>query len=278
MEKKTTDISEIHRVQLKMLKAVVVLFEKYNLRYSIYCGTLLGAVRHKGFIPWDDDIDLAMPLKDYRRFLRHVDELPSEFICEHRGNTRDFANLWMKIKANNTTFIQTEYIGTNVHHGLSLDIYPMIGTPKMFLLKKVQSWLLFIVSKLQAAAYYGCMQNPGYARWIIAHIPFLIRKNVIDVIMWLSAIDPEKSEYIGSIDLAPFVGKYRRIDWQEMTKLTFEDACYQAPVQYDKILRTIYGDYMKLPPEEARTGHYKEGMIVDMHRDYRLYRKELLEK
>ena len=93
--------------------------------------------------------------------------------------------------------------------------------------------------------------------------------------MWLSAIDPEKSEYIGSIDLAPFEGKYRRTDWQEMTKLTFEDAFFCAPAKYDKILRRMYGDYMKLPPEEERRGHIKEDMIVDMHRDYRLYRKEL---
>ena len=63
-----------------------------------------------------------------------------------------------------------------------------------------------------------------------------------------------------------------------MTKLPFADAYYTAPVQYDKILRRMYGDYMKLPPEEKRTGHFKEDRIVDMHRDYRLYRKELLGK
>lgn len=278
MEEKKEVLAEIHIVQLKMLKAVVALFEKYNLRYSIYCGTLLGAVRHKGFIPWDDDIDLAMPLKDYRKFLEHADELPSEFACVHRGNTDECAELWTVIKANGTTFMQIEFAKVEEHFGLPLDIYPMIGTPKLQFLKKVQSWLLFVAARLQRATYYRCMKNPGSARWVIACLPDNLRKAVIDLILWLCVIDPSKSEYIGTIDAAPFEGKYKKKRWRKMTKLPFADAYYTAPVQYDKILRRMYGDYMKLPPEEKRTGHFKEDRIVDMHRDYRLYRKELLGK
>lgn len=278
MEEKKDVLAEIHKVQLNMLKAFVALCEKYNLRYSIYCGTLLGAVRHKGFIPWDDDIDLAMPLKDYRNFLEHADELPPDFVCEHRGNTDDYDNLWAKICANGTTFMKLDSAILEKHHGLYLDIYPMIGTPERFLLQKAQKWLLYIVIRLRRVAYYRCLKNPGCARWIIAHCPDILRKALISFIMWLCEIDPSNSEYIGTIDAAPFEGKYKREDWKEMTKLPFEDAYYTAPVQYDKILRRMYGDYMKLPPEEKRTGHFKEDRIVDMHRDYRLYRKELLGK
>ena len=67
---KKTDLSAVHKAQLEMLKAVAAVLEEHKLRYCLYCGTLLGAIRHKGFIPWDDDIDLVMPLKDYRKFLR----------------------------------------------------------------------------------------------------------------------------------------------------------------------------------------------------------------
>ena len=278
MEEEKGIITEIHKVQLKMLKAVVALFEKYNLRYSLYCGTLLGAVRHKGFIPWDDDIDLAMPLEDYRIFLEHADELTPDFVCEHRDNTCDFYQIWAMVFANGTTFMGIEFAQVEKHQGLSLDIYPMIGTPNSYWLKRFQSGLLYIAARLQRAAYYRCMKNPGCARWLIAHCPDILRRTVIDFIMWLCVIDPGNSDYIGTIDAAPFKGKYKRKDWKEMTKLPFEGAYYTAPVHYDIILRRMYGDYRKLPPEEKRVGHFEDNMIIDPHRDYRLYRKELLGK
>lgn len=274
----TIDLTEIHKIELAMLKAVTDLCDRYSLRYSIYCGTLLGAVRHKGFIPWDDDIDLAMPLADYRKFMEHAEELPSPFTVVHRDNTRNYGALWLKVLANGTTFMNINFAEVDTHHGLFLDIYPMIGTPKLRFLRKMQSALLFLASKLQVAVYYPFLEKPGCIRLILAHIPFGIRKVIIDFILWLCLIDPGHSEYIGTIDAAPFEGKYKREDWKEMIKLPFEDAYYTAPARYDKILRRMYWDYMKLPPEDKQTGHVKENMIVDMHRDYRLYRKELLGK
>lgn len=278
MEEEKDVITEIHKVQLKMLKATVALFEKYNLRYSIYCGTLLGAVRHKGFIPWDDDIDLAMPLKDYLKFLKYADKLPSGLSCVYRGNSRGFQCLWAKVAADGTTFMPVKFAKQERHWGMSIDIYPMIGVPKVHFLQKMQSALLFFASKMQMASYYLFLDNPGCLRWIVAHIPFLLRKNIIDFILWFCLMDSDNSDYIGTIDAAPFEGKYKREDWKEMTKLLFEDAYYTAPVQYDKILRRMYGDYMQLPPEEKRGGHFEDNMIIDPHRDYRLYRKELLGK
>ena len=278
MIEKTIDLTEIHKIELEMLKAVDALCDRYSLRYSIYCGTLLGAVRHKGFIPWDDDIDLAMPLEDYRKFLQHADELPSDFACVHRDIARNCSKLWTRIQANETTFMRVEFAGVDIHHGLFLDIYPMIGTPKLPLLKKMQSILLFMASKLQAATYYPFLRDPGCLRMIIAHIPFFIRREITDFLLRLCMIDPDASEYIGTIDAAPFEGKYKREDWKEMIKLPFEDKLFWAPARYDRILRRIYGNYMKLPPEDQRTGHVIGGMIIDPHRDYRLYCKELLGK
>lgn len=272
------ELTEIHKIELEMLKAVTTLCDRYSLRYSIYCGTLLGAVRHKGFIPWDDDIDLAMPLEDYRRFLQHVDELPEDFICVHRDKTRECSFLWIKIMAAGTTFMNKNAIEVDVPQGIFLDIYPMIGTPDSTFGKKIQQGMLFMAARLQRAAYYRVLHLPGYARKMIAHMPEILRFAVIDFLLYFSLINPESSENIGTIDAVSFSGKFKRKDWQEMTKLLFEDAYYTAPVQYDKILRRMYGDYMKLPPEEKRIGHFEDNMIIDPHRDYRLYRKELLGK
>ena len=153
------DLTEIHKIELEMLKAVAALCDRYSLRYSIYCGTLLGAVRHKGFIPWDDDIDLAMPLDDYRKFLEHAAELPPGISCIHYGNTRDFTRFWAKVAADGTTFMPVELAGMDIHWGISLDIYPMIGTPDTDWGRKIHKGLLQAACKLQLAPKYRAI--PG---------------------------------------------------------------------------------------------------------------------
>lgn len=275
------DLTEIHRIELEMLKAVVALCECYKLRYFIYCGTLLGAVRHKGFIPWDDDIDLAMPLEDFRRFLDHADELPSGLSCVHRGNVRDYQWLWAKVAADGTTYMQVDLAGLDIHWGISMDIYPMIGTPNTDFGRNLQRLLIFIIRKLQYASVYPVTHFSGRAKvfkLIFGYCPYFIRQGLIKILSCLCIWSPEGSKKVGTLDWAPFEGKFRLEDWQEMIELPFEDATFWAPARYDKILRRMYGDYMQLPPEEARTGHAEGEMIIDVHRDYRLYRKELLGK
>ena len=275
---KTIDLTEIHKIELEMLKAVAALCDRYSLRYFIYCGTLLGAVRHKGFIPWDDDIDLAMPLDDYRKFLEHADELPSGISCIHCGNSRDFTRFWAKVAADGTTFMPVELAGMDIHWGISLDIYPMIGTPDTDWGRKIHKGLLQAVCKLQLAPKYRATQAPGFIKTLIAHLPFFVRRLAVRALLPFCLLEPDKAVRVGTIDAVPFEGKYNWADWQEMIKLPFEDATFWAPARYDKFLKRMYGDYMQFPPEEARTIHVKGDVIIDPHRDYRLYRKELLGK
>ena len=236
------DLVEVHIVLLKMLKAVTALCEKHNIRYSLYCGTLLGSIRHGGFIPWDHDVDLTMPLQDYKRFLVHANELPSEYFCEYPDNTPDCDMLWARVKANNTTFMRTDYAEIDEHKGVALDIYPMIGTPQIPWLKAIQSSLFFVALRLQRAAHYRFVINPGFARQFIVYLPDTLRREAINLIMRLCVMDTRHSEYIGTLDTAPFEGKYLRKDWEKMTLLQFEDTVFWGPVQYDKILRRMYGD------------------------------------
>ena len=282
MENVVPDIDEVHKVLLDILKAVASLCEKHNIRYSLYCGTLLGAVRHRGFIPWDHDVDLTMPWPDYQLFLEHADELPAGFTCIHRKNVRDFRYIWARVVAEGTTFMNKDLAALDIPRGLFVDIYPMIGTPSSALGRKLQKRLIYVMRVLQQASSYPVRNYSGRGKLIkmaLGSCPHIIRQVFINMLAPFCLLDPGKAERIGTIDGAPFEGKYRRKSWQEMEPLRFEDAYFLAPAQYDIILRRMYGDYMKLPPKEARIVYFeKDNIIIDPHRDYRLYRKELLGK
>lgn len=279
MAEPSVNMQAVHAVELEMLKAVAELCDKHGIRYSIYCGTLLGAVRHGGFIPWDDDVDLAVPLKDYRRFLKAADELPEIYECSHLGNTHDFFLLWTKISRKGTTAMPVAASGLKIPWGIYLDIYPMIGAAETDLGLKIQRWLLQTARRLRSAEQYRVLGEPGFGKKILCCIPFPLRKLLSDVMLAMACRDPEKSSRVGTLDAVEFAGKFARTDWTEMTTLRFEDGVFSAPVQYDRILRTMYGDYTKLPPEDQQVPHIdKNGrIIIDPERDYRLYQKEILE-
>ena len=283
-ENRGPDLEAIHAVELDMLKAVADLCEKHQIRYAIYCGTLLGAVRHGGFIPWDDDVDLAMPLKDYRRFQAVAEkELPSRFVCSHLDNRKNHYCLWTRITAEGTTAMRAEEARVpDLHWGLFLDIYPLIGAFRTDRGVRLQSWMLLTAQRFRRVVYYRACNDGGAVKRFLYHVPFPARRALSNALLKLAIRDPDKCERVGTVDAMPFEGKFLREDWREMTTLQFEDAVFRAPAQYDKFLRIMYGDYMQLPPEGWRHDHVyddKTGVrIMDPHRDYREYQLEILGK
>ncbi len=272
------DLKAVHAVELEMLKAVDALCTKYGIRYSLYCGTLLGAVRHKGFVPWDDDVDLTMPVKDYKKFLRVAAELPERYIVTHYGNDRKSPWPWVKVIAKDTTQIEDNLVSLDIPWGLHIDIYPMLGIWPFPGGEKLQFVFIKTAWVLRSADLYCARRDRNVIKRFVVSLPFWFRRAVADGLLKLAMRDLEKSERVGTIDAAPFEGKFLWADWQEMTRLRFEDAEFPAPANYNKILRRMYGDYMQLPPEEQRGGHVNEGRggIIDPHRGYEEYRRELM--
>ena len=276
------DLSGVHALELEMLKAVDALCKKHGIRYTIYCGTLLGAVRHKGFIPWDDDIDIAMPLKDYRRFIKLANEFAPRYYLETPYNSTDYSYIWLKLCANGTTWMYLNEAALNAHWGLSLDIYPFIGEADNRVARWIQSKLLWLARCLIKVMRVrsGREKQIGIKQMgfrLLYVIPTRIRKAISNALLRIAMLDPDKHERIGTLDAAQFEGKFARSDWQQMTELQFEDQCFSAPAAYDRILRRMYGDYMQLPPESARGGHrgQEDCFILDLNRDYREYQKVL---
>lgn len=288
MSEDANNIRDIQLVELGILMAVDDLCRKHGIRYTLYCGTLLGAIRHGGFIPWDDDVDIAMPLADYRRFLELADELPDTYVTQSPYNTPDTYLTWTKVYANGTTDMAAFMEKLDIHKGIGIDIYPMIGAANSRIGSRLQTAALRFAYHLRLGEFFKCQLAHGwrgsatrlFAKRVLAALPNGLEHALSNALLAVCMKDPERAERIGTIDSAPFAGKYARQDWQELTAASFEGADYPIPAEYDTILRTMYGDYMALPPEDKRLPSHAEaeGSIRDAHRDYREYERDRARK
>ena len=120
------DLKSLQSKELEMLEAIHSACEALGVRYVIMHGTLLGAVRHKGFIPWDDDIDICMPREDYDLFVKQGAEyLPSNLIIQHSLNEAECPNLFAKVRDAKTTFLHEEHVDLNINQGVFVDVFPI---------------------------------------------------------------------------------------------------------------------------------------------------------
>lgn len=252
---------ELRELQLSILDDVNSFCIKNNIRYTLSGGSLLGAVRHKGFIPWDDDIDIMMPRPDYERFLReYKSENGFYFIDSHEYNP-DYISAFAKV-----IDIRTKTKGTNIidDRNVFIDVCPVDGMPPEADLMEYINEIQSILNNLRKAGKYY-----KYAEGIVQKTVFLA-KYVIKTINL-----PSKSSMFERLDKilkkypfgsTPFaggaVGKYAKKEWvplsvfQNYKPMLFEGRQIMCISDYDTYLKSLYGDYMKLPPENQRVAEH----------------------
>lgn len=270
-----SDMDVIQKGSLELLKTLDEICEHNNLRYYIIGGTLLGAVRHKGFIPWDDDIDVAMPRKDYNFLLEHSEEL---FInsCKllHYSNCDDklLAQCMFIKLMNKKTSVEIEQNGKIIKSNIFLDIFPLDGTPDNWLLRKFYFFRLLFHRALYKFTFSDVIEiDNGNDRSLfekilikfskITHIGKLIdpQKERAKLKNLLEKYDCDKSKKMAGT----FLGAYKLREFTDVKyfrnrkKYQFEDGEFYGTDDYDGYLTCIYGDYMQLPPEEKRIGKHK---------------------
>ena len=275
----------LRKVQLlenEILIKVVEICDKYNLQYYLSSGTLLGAVRHRGFIPWDDDIDIEIPVKEYRVFLNIAQkELGSEYFLQTYMTDPNYHFAYARVRKNNTTFMDPYDYYYEVHQGVWIDIFPMVSINDGLELSLKKKWLsasnfVQIQEKINSHEdEFRKMLGPvgmGIMK-LSEKIPMAGRQKIHG--MMLNVVfnaKPEKCNYFTNV-----WGNFTRIIPKEVyegepCKVPFEGRLYNAPYDYKRYLEIAYGDYMKLPPEEERKGHGKK-RIVDLENSYKKYVK-----
>lgn len=259
---------ELQQIELEMLKTFHKVCEKHNLRYFLVGGTLLGAVRHGGFIPWDDDVDVGMPREDYEKLLANSENwLPQNLEICHWQKTPGYVYQFAKLEDKNTELIETIYnhIGER-KGGVYIDVFPFDGMPASKLGKTVWYWYVRFWSRLLILMY--CQTDLNKCK----REPKEIYKAVVGKFCqrFFSAkkvhIAYEKAmkyfSFGSSVNVTNHEGIWQQREivpisfFKELVDISFEGCIFKTMGSYKEYLTRIYGNYMKLPPVEKRVTHH----------------------
>ena len=242
-------IKKLQQIELKMLEVFVQICEKENLQYYLYGGTLLGAIRHKGFIPWDDDVDIGMPRVDYEKFLICAQKyLPNYYFLQNFKTEKNAPFSFIKIRDSRTIYKEEATKNLKINHGIWIDIFPLDYCPKHHFLFDICNTFL----KLRIRCIYDI--KISLLEKVLRIISYIICP------FWKMAIFLEdklwKFYKTDTGLLANFYGCRNNImptNWYgKGIYVTFEHLKVKAPYEYNKYLTQLYGDYMELPPVKKR--------------------------
>ena len=241
------DIKDVQNVMLDILSAIDAVCRKHNIRYVLDGGTMLGAVRHQGFIPWDDDADIIMMREDYERFIDVANkELSSEYRFECMENTPEYPYNFGKVRAVNTIFREKFTCNLNINHGVYVDIFPMDDVENV-----LYPFFARIVSALTTLRYCKL----GILKKRAKHIPFLVLpiKTINKISKKVMMYHYRKSDMVRKLShQGPNKPPIPKTIFTDTVEVPYEDRSFFIPREFHEYLTGRYGDYMKLPPEEKR--------------------------
>ena len=253
-------LRQLQMIELEMLIEVDRICKKCGIKYNIIAGTLLGAVRHDGFIPWDDDADIAMLRPEYEKFRQACKtELDTtRFYFQDHRNTRGYRWGYGKLRRKNTLFLRENQEHMPYKQGVFIDIFPLDGVPDNYLLRSIHNFHCFCVRKILWSAVGRVADKNRFMRmWykVLYKIPEKAVFRHYNEMVYKS--NREKTKMV-RILMFPTPNKaygYMR-KWYEKSKpITFERHVFDGIQEYDEYLSFKFGNYMELPPEGQRKVH-----------------------
>lgn len=253
----TTDLRRAQLVMLRILRVVHDICRRHRIAYWLDGGSALGAVRHKGFIPWDDDLDVCMLREDYTKFLAVAkNELPDGLFLQVFGKDEDYYLYWAKIRDNKSTMVEDAYTRARFHKGICVDIFPCDWIPDNPLLPRLEKFLA------KAFRYRGKNMhrrmrllekvNLIASKLLCTVVPVGLEKRIFTL---FRAAFRKNSQTVGYGIGTPFDGRYPWDMIFPLRRIRFEGLSSLAPNHVHGYLKKLYGDYRRLPVPEARKPH-----------------------
>lgn len=260
------NMSAFKKANLELMRDFDIFCKDNNIDYNISCGTAIGAVRHGGFIPWDDDIDVDMHIDEFKKFKKIWKKKGNKekYFLQTKSSDLNLTSAFFRIRMNNTTCMQKSEFNIPLHLGIPLDIFPFYNAPKTILFQKI------MVSFHRYSEKFANLNKRFYKSNIIFKYFTVAITNFFFSLICLISNFSKKSGLIyypaSWSKKLPIIKK----DYLSPPKpIFFEDFEFLGPNMPHEYLTWTYGDYMKLPPEDKRYGH--KIWIVDTENDYTEY-------
>lgn len=282
-------MTELQKREFALLRLFVDICEQLNLNYYMVCGSALGAVKYGGFIPWDDDIDVALPRKDYEIFLEKAQErLPDWCFVQNFRTDPEFHLLGTKLRDSRTTFVEACCQQLDIHHGVFIDVFPLDAYPEG---EKHQKELIKRQKKFEAQRRVR-LQYRRFTSWELFHV----RNNFYYILYQCFGMFRETSKYIQRYE--KFISSWAyenskmicnhansiskkecalREQYGNGTWAVFEGLRVRIPEQYDTYLTQKYGQWREELPKEQQVGHH-HAEIIDLGCSYLCYRNVMKNK
>ena len=256
----TDDPETLRRVQLIELETLGEfrrICDQLSLRWFVIGGTLLGAARHEGFIPWDDDIDVGMPRADYDRFEAHcAGLLDSRFAWQSLRTSPAYPYIFGKLMREDTHVVEHALSRLPIRHALGIDVFPLDGAPESGLGRRLHA----IAFKLATVTLAARIERTGARRILAYAFRVVPRSGATRLVRRLARRFPYDTS-AWAVNAGGAWGYRRECQprgrFGTPVSLAFEGTTVPAPAEWHEYLSNVYGDYMQLPPPEARRPRHR---------------------
>ena len=263
---------KIWSIQLDLLQELLRVCDKYDIKVYAFAGTLLGAIRHKGFIPWDDDLDVCLLREDFEKLVNIPQgEFKEPYFLQTALSDRKFYCAYARLRNSNTTGIIKRYCSKSYNNGIFIDIFVLDGVVENKFLFKKQRFDGAVICKLLILYYASLEEKKGFEKSFKIFQQKLIRKFfkydylVKKHAQILSRYNSSASKVALLTHSKFFVDRYwcYSSDFGKSTMADFENIRIPIPEYYDNMLKNMYGDYMTFPPLSKRGTWHDNSLIFN---------------